>query len=362
MVQQTVEKNILNPSATMNKNGAKYFIITIDAEDWFQVENFKPWIAYENWDRFELRVERNIHRLLDLFDTVKVTSTNPQAHSRGMVDEFDTGNHDLRPQVSGAVERSGNGNKMRELNGSPPKKICATFFVLCWISDRLPKLVREIADRGHEVASHGCYHNLPTKMPLDSFYSELTDSRKRLEDTIGRPVNGFRAPSFAIDDGILAAIAKAGYRYDSSYNSFHLHGRYGKIALNGHVKIGIARRISEQFYELPISNLAMFGNQLPLGGGAYFRIFPFLLFQIGVKRILRQDNAYLFYIHPWEIDAEQPRVATASWIRKIRHYSNISKTCDRLQKMIRNFNQCNFTSCSQYIDIQTNGLTTSGVR
>jgi polysaccharide deacetylase family protein (PEP-CTERM system associated) len=222
--------------------------------------------------------------------------------------------------------------------------------------------VREIADRGHEVASHGCYHNLPTKMPLDSFYSELTDSRKRLEDTIGRPVNGFRAPSFAIDDGILAAIAKAGYRYDSSYNSFHLHGRYGKIALNGHVKIGIARRISEQFYELPISNLAMFGNQLPLGGGAYFRIFPFLLFQIGVKRILRQDNAYLFYIHPWEIDAEQPRVATASWIRKIRHYSNISKTCDRLQKMIRNFNQCNFTSCSQYIDIQTNGLTTSGVR
>ena len=304
----------------MTATSAKYFLITIDVEDWFQVENFKPWIAFETWNQRELRVERNVHRLLDLFDSIKLPS--------GTTDPSDA------------------------TNKNNPRTLSATFFVLCWIAEHLPHLVREIFARGHEVASHGCYHKLPSKMTFHALNIELTDSRKRLEDTLGNPVSGFRAPSFAIDDDILEAIAKTGYLYDSSYNSFSLHGRYGKISLNGQKQFGIARRVNDKFYELPISNLDFLGSVLPLGGGAYFRLFPFLFFKLGVKRILRKNNAYLFYIHPWEIDPEQPRVKKASWNHKLRHYTKLSKTYGRLDKLINTFKHCNFTTCNQYLDAQ----------
>ncbi|MFZ0614223.1 MAG: polysaccharide deacetylase family protein [Desulfobacterales bacterium] len=301
----------------MDPTDAKHFLITVDAEDWFQVENFKSLISFDTWDRRELRVERNVHRLLDLFDAIKLPPEDAES-----------------------------------TRAADPRATRATFFVLCWIAERLPGLVREIEARGHEIASHGCYHELPPKMPRAKLMAELGASRKRLEDTIGKAVVGYRAPSFAIDDGILAAIAAAGYRYDSSYNSFSLHGRYGKISLNGGPRNGIAHRVADNFCELPISNLTVFGSVLPLGGGAYFRLLPLQLFKLGVKRILTIDDAYVFYIHPWEIDPGQPRVTKASWSHKLRHYAMVSKTYRRLEQMIDSFKYCRFTTCSQYLTAQ----------
>jgi polysaccharide deacetylase family protein (PEP-CTERM system associated) len=330
----------MSPINFKNLDNSQYFLITIDVEDWFHVENFKSLIPFETWDHQESRIERNIHRLLDLLDSIE-----------------------LPPAKRSATDTSkptNANNSIEATNATNPIKVRATFFVLCWIAERFPHLVREITARGHEVASHGCYHELPEKMLPHSLLAELTDSRKQLEDTIGMPVAGFRAPSFSINDKILKAIAESGYLYDSSYNSFSLHGRYGKISLNGGNQIGIAHRAFDNFYELPISNLNLFGNVLPLGGGAYFRLFPFRFFRLGVKSILKRDNAYLFYIHPWEIDPKQPRMTEASWNHKLRHYTMLSKTYGRLGKIIDAFKHCHFTTCSQYLDAQDAGMVISG--
>ena len=336
----------MNPINPINLNSSQYFLITIDVEDWFQVENFKSLIAFETWNNRELRVESNVHRLLDLFDSIKLP---PIKHST-------TGA--LKPiKANNTNNPTDPTNTTNSINARTP---CATFFVLCWIAERIPHLVREIAARGHEIASHGCYHELPQNMPFHSLRTELKDSRKRLEDTIGMPVAGFRAPSFSIDDEILAAVAESGYLYDSSYNSFSLHDRYGKISLNGQPQVGIAHRVIDNFYELPISNLRLFGNILPLGGGAYFRLIPFSFFKLGVKWILTGDNAYLFYIHPWEIDPGQPRIEELPWSRKLRHYSKLSKTYDRLARIISAFKYCHFTTCRQYLDAPDAGMAISG--
>jgi hypothetical protein len=208
-------------------------------------------------------------------------------------------------------------------------------------------------------------------------------SKKLLEDIIGDRVYGYRAPSFSISDEILKLIEEAGYLYDSSYNSFGMHGRYGKISLNGHERRGIAYRISDGFYELAISNLilkkplsspcpvkffkkdseadltgelsALSSEQsrssfvLPWGGGAYFRLIPALLFRIGVKEILRQQQAYLFYMHPWEVDLEQPRPEGTTAFSRFKHYTNLRKTEGKLRSLLLEFGECRFVSCHEYL-------------
>jgi polysaccharide deacetylase family protein (PEP-CTERM system associated) len=317
--------DIVSPAISTIPDSSKFFLITIDVEDWFQVENFKPWIPFETWKQRELRVVKNVHRLLDLFDSTSLSTPVPLAG-------------DLSDQVDLQSTRT----------LSSPK---ATFFVLGWIADNLPFLVREIAARGHEVASHGCDHDLPSKMPERALRQDLLKSRERLEDITGSPVVGYRAPSFAIDDRILTAIAESGYSYDSSYNSFRIHGRYGKISLNGQKQFGIARRITENFCELPISNINLFGCVLPIGGGAYFRLIPFWLFRLGVKQVLKTDGAYMFYIHPWEVDPEQPRLTAAAWQHKLKHYTNIHETYARLQCLMTDFSMCRFITCCQYLGL-----------
>jgi polysaccharide deacetylase family protein (PEP-CTERM system associated) len=292
----------------------KTILLTIDVEDWFQVENFRPWIPFETWDHQELRVEKSTHRLLDLFDSIK-----------------------LQPLSLPASQPS---------SQSRPK---ATFFVLGWIAERQPNLIREIQSRGHEVASHGYNHNLCNQQSPAELKKELIDSKKLLEDIIGSPVSGFRAPNFSVDDNTLKIIKDCGYQYDSSYNSFGLHGRYGKISLNGHKKRGIAHKLSDNFFELPISNLMLRGRTFPLGGGAYFRLIPFPLFSKGIKKIIKKESAYLFYIHPWEIDSEQPRVEGASYQLKFRHYKNIKTTSMKLSRLVNEFENCKFITCSQYL-------------
>lgn len=321
----------------------KSILLTIDVEDWFQVENFKPWIPFSTWPDRELRVEQNVHRLLDLFDSISVSAPQ-QATS---IKHQATAVHTRSQKPATAVVNAP--NDPNDLNDPNVPKVRATFFILGWIADRLPHMVREIHDRGHEVASHGLDHDLPTKLPENILLKDLIGSRKKLEDIIGAPVYGYRAPSFSIDDHILGLIQQAGYLYDSSYNSFSMHGRYGKIHLNGYDPDAWAVKIDAGFYEIPVSNVTILNRVFPLGGGGYFRLFPQAVFNAGVKRVLDKRGAFVFYMHPWEIDPGQPRVERANRWFKFRHYNNLQHTEDKLISLIQKFSNYRFVSCSSYL-------------
>jgi len=298
-------------------------LITIDVEDWFQVENFKQYIPFSSWDSYELRVEKNTHKIFDLLNSNPGNPTNPS-------------------------------------NPTNPK---ATFFILGWIAERLPHLVREIHTRGHEVASHGYCHNLCNQQSKEDIKKDLSDSKKMLEDIISAPIYGYRAPSFSIDKDILKIIQDCGYLYDSSYNSFSMHGRYGRLNLSQNKRKGIAFQIADprpltpdpRFYELPISNIKLWNHIFPFGGGAYFRLIPYFLFRMGVKSILNSEKTYLLYLHPWEIDPEQPRVNSASTFFKFRHYVNLNKTASKLASFIETFKECSFITCHLYLEQITPG-------
>jgi peptidoglycan-N-acetylglucosamine deacetylase len=315
----------------MNPNYQKpsSILLTIDVEDWFQVENFKQYIPFSTWSERELRVEKNTHRLLDLLDSASCI----------------------------------NNHKPETLNLEPSYHPKATFFILGWVAERLPALVKEIHSRGHEVASHGFSHELCYDCSTESLRDDLSASKKLLEDITGSQVFGYRAPSFSINNDILKIIEECGYLYDSSYNSFGLHGRYGKLELDENSKKGIAYKVSNKFYELPVSNLRIgfpFSFQpstfsstnfvLPWGGGGYFRLIPFFIFKKGIDAILKQNSSYLFYLHPWEVDPDQPRVKKASTIFKFRHYTNLGACYNKLRKMIDVFSDNNFITCHQYIE------------
>jgi len=323
----------------------KSILITIDVEDWFQVENFKPYIPFSSWPERELRVERNVHKLLNLFEEVRGQRTE----GRGQRTEGRGQRSEGRGRKTEA-ERW----KLRRWEGGKvggPRPHC-TFFILGWIAEKLPKLVGEIHARGHEVASHGCNHDLANQLSANQLKQDLLESKNQLEDITGAPVFGYRAPSFAINDDILKIIEDAGYLYDSSYNSFNLHDRYGQISLNGSGKKGIAHKLSDNFYELPISNLSIKEKRfvLPWGGGGYFRLLPFSVFNWGIKVIFKRQNAYIFYVHPWEVDPDQPRVEKASVGFKFRHYNNLGKTHSRLRALIASFNSCSFMTCKEYLN------------
>lgn len=275
-------------------------LLTFDVEDWFQVENFKEYISFDSWDSYKLRVEKNTHTILDLLDSFT-----------------------FKPK--------------------------ATFFVLGWIAQRLPELVKEINNRGHEVANHGNHHHLCTNQSTKEVFNDLKTGKEILEDLIGKKIYGYRAPSFVINSDILKIIKDTGHIYDSSFNSFSMHGRYGTIDIADNTQQGIASKIADNFYELPISNLNIRGKILPLGGGGYFRLIPFPLFKLGMNQVLKKNQAFLFYSHPWEFDPDQPRVEQASAGFKFRHYINLDKTHRKLESMIKNFKDLNFTTCINYL-------------
>jgi polysaccharide deacetylase family protein (PEP-CTERM system associated) len=342
----------------------KYILLTIDVEDWFQVENFKPWIPFETWDQRELRIERNVHRLLDLFDSIQMAGKQasleagkpePQRNelnpSNKDTNELSAINYELKrnDQLTTNDGRSKADNELQTTDNVLGQRPRATFFILGWLAERLPHLVREIQSRGHEVASHGINHMLSNKISIADLKIELNDSKRVIEDIIGKSILGFRAPSFSINENVLKATEDAGYLYGSSYNSFNMHERYGQIDLSENGKKGIAHIVSDNFFELPLSNLKLMGKTLPWSGGAYFRLIPLRLFMKGLKIILKSDGAYVFYMHPWEIDSEQPRVKEASANLKFRHYSNISKTFDKLSRLIESFRHYQFVTCSDYL-------------
>lgn len=260
--------------------------LTVDVEDYFHVAAFARQIDPATWDRFPLRVERNTQRLLDLF-----------------------------------AERD----------------VRATFFVLGWVAERCPGLVRVIVDRGHEVACHGYSHQLIYEQAPAVFREETIRAKACLEDQAQRPVLGYRAASYSITKRSLWALdilAELGFAYDSSIFPVH-HDRYG-IPDSPRWPYQIDTKAGS-LIEFPPSTLAVGGHRLPVGGGGYFRIYPYQLTRFALSRINRmEERPFIFYLHPWEIDPEQPRIR-AGCLSTFRHYTNLSRCEARLRRLLRDF-------------------------
>jgi polysaccharide deacetylase family protein (PEP-CTERM system associated) len=259
-------------------------VMSIDVEDWFCVYNLSRLIPYSDWDACESRVERNTLRLLDLF---------------------------RRHQVE------------------------ATFFVLGWVADRFPDLVKEIARAGHEVASHGYSHRLLTFMTPEEFREDLGRSLEVLAKVTSQTVRGFRAPSFSLTPNTLWAVdilRKSGIQYDSSVFPVGLHPDYGMPDSNL-----LPHELAGGLIELPMGVAEVLGHRIPCAGGGYFRLYPYALTRRLMRRCNEQGRPVIFYLHPWEVDPEQPRVAGMSWSTRFRHYNNLEKTEQRLERLLTDF-------------------------
>jgi polysaccharide deacetylase family protein (PEP-CTERM system associated) len=258
--------------------------MSIDVEDWFQVENLKGVVARASWPLRESRVERNTERLLELM------------HGR-----------DVR----------------------------CTFFVLGWLAERFPGLVGRIAAAGHEVATHGHSHELVHSLSPQAFREDVRRSVGLLEDATGSKVRGYRAPSFSITDWAPAILQELGLEYDSSLLPSIVHGRYGR--LNKFETTAPIFEICPGFHEIRLSTLRIGRHHLPWAGGGYFRLIPYRLFTRGVRRILASGHPYVFYLHPWEIDADQPRLRGLTPSHAFRHYHNLALCRSRFARLVRDF-------------------------
>lgn len=255
--------------------------ITIDVEDWFQAENLRDSHPPVLWDSRESRVEASTGLILDVLSEASVP---------------------------------------------------ATFFVLGWIARRKPALVRAIADAGHEVASHGYGHVMNNLLSETELRTDLSESKKILEDLTGSEVMGYRAPCFSVSDRLLDLLYEAGYRYDSSLNPFSIHDRYGKLA-SAKAPRGVFIHHSGMT-EFPMPMACFMGLGVPVSGGGYFRLFPYGLFRRMVLRYLERTGLYIFYMHPWEVDPDQPRTRLRNPGHRFRHYYGLSGTLGKLEKLI----------------------------
>jgi len=258
--------------------------LTIDVEDYFQVSAFAPYIRRDEWDQRECRVERNVGRILEML-----------AESRTQ----------------------------------------ATFFTLGWIAERYPALVRSIVAQGHELASHGYGHERASDLSEAAFRDDVVHAKQLLEDIAGTEVKGYRAPSFSIGTGNLWAfdvLAHAGYRYSSSIYPIR-HDHYGMPD-----SPRFAYRVGAGLLEVPVTTLRLGSRNLPSSGGGYFRLLPYSLSRWMIRRVNRQDReSAIFYFHPWEIDAGQPRIAGIDAKTRFRHYVNIPRMENRLKSLLADF-------------------------
>lgn len=261
------------------------YLLSIDVEDWFQVENLKGAISKSSWESQELRVEKNLDLILRLLEE---SSTS------------------------------------------------ATFFVLGWIAERCPELVRRIHALGHEIASHGYGHELIYNLSVDEFRKDIDRSKKLLEDITGESILGYRAPSFSITDQALDTLAALGFAYVPSLFATRVNKRYGQVA-SWSQDLGPVQKLDSGLTEVSLSCLQLLGQALPWSGGGYFRLLPYQVFKQGVKRIAEKQEVYTLYVHPWEFDPDQPRVAGLPWQLKFRHYVNLDKTRQRFAKLIEDF-------------------------
>lgn len=260
--------------------------LTVDVEDYFQVSAFDGIVPRSQWDGLERRVAANTRRLLDLFEAAGVR---------------------------------------------------ATFFVLGWVSEREPELVRAIAGRGHEIASHGYGHRLLYEQNARTFAEDLRRARQSIEDASGRAVLGYRAPSFSITPAsqwALDVLAEQGYAYDASVYPIR-HDRYGLPGAARHPYV--EHRAGRRLVEAPGTTVQVGRLVLPAAGGGYFRLYPYALTRWAIRRVNARDRQpAIVYIHPWEVDPNQPRVRVGLATR-LRHYVNLRRTEPRLRQLLKDF-------------------------
>lgn len=259
--------------------------MTVDVEDYFQVSAFEKTVSRSDWESIPHRVTTNTNNILDLF---------------------------------------------------AKKDIKATFFMLGWIAERYPELVKRIISEGHELASHGYQHIRVTQQTPDEFKKDVVKTKALLEDLGGVEVKGYRAASYSIGSSNLWAIdilADSGHQYSSSIYPVR-HDLYGmpeapRFAFH-HDSSGLL--------EIPISTLLIGNHKIPCGGGGFFRLYPYACSKWAISRINRKEQrSALFYFHPWEIDVDQPRFKDASWKSRFRHYLNLSKMQPRLDVLLSDF-------------------------
>jgi polysaccharide deacetylase family protein (PEP-CTERM system associated) len=261
-------------------------VMTVDVEDYFQVSAFEAVAPKNRWDGFESRVVANTERVL-------------------------------------AVLRDAG--------------VSATFFVLGWTAERYPHLVRRIVEEGHEIASHGYAHRLVYDMTPDEFRNDLREAKAALEAAGAGGVCGYRAASYSITARSLWAmdvLIEEGYAYDCSIFPIH-HDRYGIPGAPRYPHI--VERPGGSLLEIPPSTVSFAGLNLPVAGGGYFRILPYAWTERGIRHLNQvEKQPAVFYVHPWELDPAQPRLA-AGWRSRLRHYTNLGRTEERLRALLGTF-------------------------
>ena len=258
---------------------------TVDVEEYFQVLALEPYVARSQWDVMPSRLEPGVNLLLDLLS------------------EHET---------------------------------LGTFFVLGWIAERRPEVVRAISERGHEIASHGSDHRRLTALSSNQFRESARSSKRLLEDVTGHAVFGYRAPNFSIMRGgewALEILVEEDYRYDSSLLPAR---RKGSGYVGGKRDPHMLSLKSGKLEEIPPATLKFGGAVLPAGGGAYFRHLPYMLVHSALRAAEQRGAPGTFYIHPWELDPDQPRVK-APFLTTLRHYGGLTRTVPRLRRLLSSF-------------------------
>ena len=260
--------------------------MSVDVEDYFQVQAFANQISRTDWDNVETRVERNTEQVMALFD---------------------------RAGVKG------------------------TFFTLGWVAERYPALIRRIVENGHELASHGMAHYRADEQEPEVFREDIRKAKALLEDAGGVAVKGYRAATFSIGRKNLWALdvlGEEGYLYSSSINPVK-HDLYGMPEAP---RFAHRPRGENGILEIPVTTVVQKGQNIPCGGGGYFRLFPYMLFRRNLRSMQKADGQSAnFYFHPWEIDPGQPKVPGISLKTRVRHYLNLGRMERRLERLMQDF-------------------------
>lgn len=258
--------------------------MTVDVEDYFHVSAFEQVIQPADWTNLPLRVERNTYKLLALF-----------------------GEHNIK----------------------------STFFTLGWVAEQCPALIKAIVEQGHELASHGFSHQRATQMTPEQFKDDVLRSKRLLEDCAGCEIKGYRAPSFSINDSntwTYQILADLGFVYSSSTYPIE-HDLYG---VPNWPRFKYTR--PEGIIEIPVPTVRKNNTNTGIGGGGYFRLYPYWFSKRRIDRFHQQEQQpYSFYFHPWEIDPEQPKVKDASAKSKLRHYVNLSRMEDKIIRLLNEY-------------------------
>jgi polysaccharide deacetylase family protein (PEP-CTERM system associated) len=270
----------------LRRNGKIVNAMSVDVEDYFQVQAFSDNIERSSWDERESRVEANTDKVLQLFDDASVS---------------------------------------------------ATFFTLGWVAERYPQLIRRIVDQGHELGSHGYAHFRVDEQTPEEFRSDIKHTKQLLEDTAGSEIQGYRAATFSIGAKNLWAfevLREEGYLYSSSINPIQ-HDFYG---MPDAPRFGFQPEGPEGINEFPITTVRFGNRNFPCGGGGFFRLLPYVVYRSALRRVNTHDQQpCIFYFHPWEIDPNQPRIPQTSFKTRFRHYLNLKRTAPRLRALTKDF-------------------------